>query len=147
MINRNISFWEDYESLRKDITVDTIPGAKRVLEDLISQGKEVGIITNNSCSKTRGKLQSAKINSSMFDGNIYSCSENNCLKPSAEIIKYLKVNPENILYVGDDVKDYDFSRNARMGFYGVCTGISSEEDFIRRGLIGSRIFPSVKEII
>lgn len=146
-IGENTSFWDDYEVLRKDITVNTFPGANIVLESLVSKGKKIGIITNNTYSKALFKLQSAKINPILFNGNIYSCSEKGCLKPSADITRYLQVNPKNILYVGDDVIDYEFARNSKTDFYGVCTGGHTKKDFLRRGLNRNRVFPSIKEIV
>jgi len=146
-IGEKTLFWDDYEALRKNITVDSISGANTLLETLVSKRKNIGIITDNTCQKTLIKLQSAKINPALFNGNIYSCSEKSCLKPSVGIISYLRVNPKKILYIGDDLIDYEFARNSGIGFYGVCTGEHSREDFIENGLNRSRIFPSVKEIV
>ena len=146
-IGEETLFWEDYETLRKNITVDSISGANTLLEILVSKRKNIGIITDNTCQKTLIKLRSAKINPVLFNGNIYSCSEKSCLKPSAGITSHLKVNPKKILYIGDDLIDYEFAKNSGMGFYGVCTGEHSQEDFMEKGLNRSRIFPSVKEIV
>ncbi len=146
-IGGKTQFWWDYESLRKEIHVNAIAGANTLLESLASEGKKMGIITNNTCSKTLIKLQSAKINPSFFEGNIHSCAEQNCLKSSPKIISHLQIDPEKTLYIGDDLIDYEFAVNSRIDFYGVCTGKYLRKDFNRRGLSNSKIFRSIKEII
>ncbi|HJX50889.1 hypothetical protein A3K73_03210 [Candidatus Pacearchaeota archaeon RBG_13_36_9] len=140
------SFWSAYERLRKDITPDSFPRAKEILEGLVSEGKTIGIITNNTCLKTLEKLRAARISPSLFRGNIYSCSENGRLKPSPDITIHCGLGSGDFVYVGDDIIDYEFARNSGADFYGVCTRECKEGEFIKAGLSKARIFPSVREV-
>jgi HAD superfamily hydrolase (TIGR01549 family) len=138
------SFWKRYEQLRKKVKVSSFPGINQTLKKLHSKKIPLGIITNNGREKTLEKLASAGIRSNLFTNGIYSCSENNCHKPSPEIAKMINLSPENILYVGDDLIDYEFAQNIGTDFYGVCSGLCGKKDFLRSGLRVERIFPSVK---
>jgi phosphoglycolate phosphatase-like HAD superfamily hydrolase len=51
----------------------------------------------------------------------------------------------NVLYVGDDLIDYEFAQNISAEFYGVCSGFYGKEDFLKKGLGAERIFQSIRE--
>ncbi|MFA5061306.1 MAG: HAD-IA family hydrolase [Candidatus Pacearchaeota archaeon] len=145
LVKNPADFWERYEQLRRIVRVSSISGVIPTLEELRSRNIPLGIITNNRHGKTLEKLTSAKINSRIFIGGIYSCSEIDFLKPSSEIAKIINLFPEKVLYVGDDLIDYEFAQNMGVDFYGVCTGFYGKEDFLKKGLGVERIFPNIRK--
>jgi phosphoglycolate phosphatase-like HAD superfamily hydrolase len=137
-------FWKKYRDISKKIQVSSISGTEDVLNKL-SEDNDLGIITNNNLRIVFQRLDSSGIDLSLFSEGIHSCSENNCSKPSAKILDILGLSKENILYVGDDITDYWFAKNAGMNFYGVCTGSDDNHSFQNEGLNKNRIFPSIYE--
>jgi len=146
-IGKKIPFWEGYELLRKKIGVNSIPGVGSALEALVLEGRQLGIITNNTLKKTLEKLRLAKIDTSLFQGNIYSCLDNGCLKPSPEIVIRANLCTKNTKYIGDSIEDYFFTINSGMEFYAVCTGEHNAEDFRRVGLRERMILPNIQEVL
>lgn len=124
-------FWKRYEQLRREIRVSSFPGITDTLKKLYSKNIPLGIITNNGREKTLEKLASARVDSHLFANGIYSCSENNCHKPSPEIARMMNLSSGNVLYVGDDLIDYEFANNISADFYGVCSGFYGKKDFLR----------------
>jgi phosphoglycolate phosphatase-like HAD superfamily hydrolase len=59
-------------------------------------------------------------------------------KPNPEPLFYaidqLAVKPEETVYVGDAISDYECARNAKVEYYAVLTGFLKREDLERLGV-------------
>ncbi len=104
------------------------PGSAEAIDELKSMGYRVGILT-------RGSLEYAILAlGPLFDkfdaviGRDHSDYDNAKPSPAAmrEFAVELGVEPEEILYVGDNVTDWQSARDAGAMFVGVRTGFGSD---------------------
>ena len=61
-------------------------------------------------------------------------------------IKKLKLNPKEILYIGDSIFDYIAAKKAGLKFIAVTTGSYAKKDFQKKGLKKHYILPSLKGV-
>lgn len=61
-------------------------------------------------------------------------------------IKRLKLNPKEILYIGDSIFDYIAAKKAGLKFIAVTTGSYKKVDFQKKGLKKHYILPSLKGV-
>lgn len=109
------------------------PGSAECLGILKSRGYKVGILTRGSLEYARNALGPLFGEFDAVMGRDHSGYDNAKPSPVAmrEFAELLGVEPEEILYVGDNVTDWQSARDAGTPFVGVTTGSGSREMWAR----------------
>ncbi len=110
------------------------PGSAECIDIIKSLGLKVGILTRGSFDYARTALS----NCGLFDGmdavvgRDHSHYDNAKPSPLAmiEFAEELGVEPEEILYLGDNLTDYYSARDAGARFIGVLSGSCTREDWL-----------------
>lgn len=110
------------------------PGSAECLEIIRSKGLKVGILTRGSHEYAVSALGNCGLADS-FDaivGRDHSHYDNAKPSPVAmiEFAEELGVEPEEILYVGDNLTDYYSARDSGASFVGVLSGSCRREDWL-----------------
>lgn len=135
-------FWRGYELLRECIRPEPLGEVKTTLQRF-RKIANLGILTNASRKKIEEALKSIGLPSSYFECGVYGREDLQHPKPD---VRCLDSTGRPSVYVGDDSRDYLFSKLAGIPFISVCTGLTSRETFIYLGQEESRIFPSIHEV-
>ena len=109
------------------------PGTVKTLKKLHEKGFKVGVLTRGCREYANAALEFCKILDLIDDvvaRDDYSEKE---AKPSPVAMRHLAnklgVKPEEILYVGDHVFDYQCAHDAGAGFIGVLSGVFKINDW------------------
>ncbi|MBK0403477.1 HAD-IA family hydrolase [Adhaeribacter sp. BT258] len=117
---------ELYGLYKKSIhTVKLFPGIREMLEALRENGYETAIISSNSEQNIREFLQASEL---PFIQHVI-CS-NNIFGKDKSIKKFLKTHllqPSEVLYVGDELRDLTACRKCRVKMIWVSWGFDSQE--------------------
>ncbi|MEG3941397.1 MULTISPECIES: HAD-IA family hydrolase [unclassified Microcoleus] len=112
--------------LRSEISdVQLFPGIKEVLLELKKRDFQLGIITSNSRENVLDSLE----NNSLQDifTFIYSGSTFGKHKVINKWLKKEKINPQEVFYVGDEIRDIDAARKTGIKIIAVGWGFNSQE--------------------
>lgn len=105
------------------------PGSEECIDLIKSMGLKVGILTRGSLMYAQRALGDMYPRFDAVMGRDHSFYDN--CKPSpvamTEFAELLGVEPEEILYVGDNTTDWMSARDAGASFVGVRTGSGSDE--------------------
>lgn len=52
----------------------------------------------------------------------------------SDVLAHFDAQPDEALYIGDEIKDYLATRDAGMQFEGVTTGMTTDKEFLERGI-------------
>lgn len=112
--------------------------AQAALAALRAEGFQLGIITN----ATREILSMDMATLGIEAGNDFSFSQaaDECdyKKPDARVfdmlLQYFDVQPHQMLYIGDELKDSLAAQNAGAEFIGVTTGMTTADEFDDHGI-------------
>lgn len=123
-------------------------GVVETLNNFNRQGYKLGIISSSSkfkLNQTYNRLFSTNIHSF-----IYGYEDLKFFKPDPKLfykpLKYLDLNKNQVIYIGDSLLDYFAARDAGIVFYAVTTGITSGKNFIEAGLNAENILDSFSSI-
>ena len=116
---------------------------KEVLSNLKAKGFKIGIVT----TKLRYRIEQIldKFNALDLVDIIIGAEDVKIEKPAPDgllqVIDRLKLNREDILYVGDSLVDAKTAENAQVNFAGVLTGTTTKDEFElhRNVFIGAHI--------
>jgi phosphoglycolate phosphatase-like HAD superfamily hydrolase len=136
--------WQDYENLRREIKVKPIGNLQIKLNLLVSEGLNLGILTQNSYKSTISKLKQCDLFESFFSLGIHAKDNTKYGKPNPLFFKNFEGS--KTLYIGDTLEDYIFTTKARINHYAVCTGFCDRAVFIKNGIRKNRIFDSIQEV-
>jgi phosphoglycolate phosphatase len=110
--------------LRSDMSrVAAVAGIKEVLRDLKSHGVELGVVTSNTRANVELFLEAQGITEFGFVHGEKSLFGKGTLLKS--VIKKRKLNPADIFYVGDEVRDIEAARVAGIKSIAVTWGFNS----------------------
>jgi HAD superfamily hydrolase (TIGR01549 family) len=116
----------------ENIIFPAFKSVPEVLKELNNRGTKFGIVTGAGKSYALSDLKKAGVNPGLFNF-IITPEDTKNHKPHAEPIlqacNRLGVNPEDVIYVGDSLIDYESAKKARVNFIGVLSGASNEEEF------------------
>ncbi|HYD34798.1 MAG TPA: HAD-IA family hydrolase [Vitreimonas sp.] len=117
----------DMQQAMKGRIVDfnIFPGLKSVLNKLKKNGVTLGIVTSNSQENVTAFLENNNLK--VFD---FVHSEKNLWGKGAvlkKVIKNLKLNPAEVFYVGDEVRDIEAARAADLSVISVTWGFNSRK--------------------
>jgi phosphoglycolate phosphatase-like HAD superfamily hydrolase len=106
-----------------------IPGMEDVLRNLHNSGIHTGIVTSNSQENVELFLQRQKI-----DGIEFVHSEKNIFGKGqvlAKILKERKIPLDSVVYVGDEVRDIEAARIAKIPIISVSWGFNAKERLLQ----------------
>jgi phosphoglycolate phosphatase len=110
--------------LRSEIpNIQLFPGIKQVLQELKNSGFQLGIITSNSRENVLASLETNNLQNT-FDF-IYSGTTFGKHKVINRWLKRQHINPEQVVYVGDEVRDIDAAKKTGIKVIGVGWGFNS----------------------
>jgi phosphoglycolate phosphatase len=115
------------------------PSSKNVVQSLIDEGVEVGIVSSDASRHLMQDLNRLGFPvNQMF--HIQGADDTEYHKPHPSVFNPLKAKLEaygikasETLYVGDALIDFDAAREAGLGFLGVTTGLVSKHQFEAHG--------------
>ncbi|MGB3262733.1 MAG: HAD-IA family hydrolase [Microcoleus sp.] len=112
--------------LRSEISdVQLFPGIKEVLLELKSLGFQLGIITSNSRENVLAALENNNLQDTFTF--IYSGSTFGKHKVINKWLRQEHINPEEVFYVGDEIRDIDAARKTGIKIIAVGWGFNSQE--------------------
>lgn len=125
---------EEYE-LEAAKGTDLLPGVTETLKTLKKMGLKMGLFTVNSERSTNYILKRFKM-ANFFETVIPRDSVRH-IKPSSEhlevVLKTLRVEPYEVIVVGDGINDMMCARELNAVAVGLPTGIASPKDLISSG--------------
>ena len=112
--------------LRSEISdVQLFPGIKEVLLELKSLGFQLGIITSNSRENVLAALENNNLQDTFTF--IYSGSTFGKHKVINKWLRKEHINPKEVFYVGDEIRDIDAARKTGIKIIAVGWGFNSQE--------------------
>ena len=109
-----------YKKMNK---VKIFPGIKSILKSLKKKNMPIGILSSNSKKNVMAFLK--KNNMNMFD---FIHSENNLFgknKALRNILKRYKIKKEHVIYIGDEVRDIEACKKAKIPIISVSWGFNT----------------------
>ena len=111
--------------LRSEIShIQLFPGIKEVLLELTKRDFQLGIITSNSRENVLESLENNNLQDTF--AFIYSSSTFGKHKVINRWLKREHINPEQVVYVGDEVRDIDAARKTGIKVIAVSWGFNSQ---------------------
>jgi len=116
-------FEEEYQKIIKDVKL--VPGILEVLDKLSEKGIKMYIASSNSAESINIFLDYNKIKYfSLIKGNSGMMGKSRIIK---KIISEEKLIPENVVYVGDEIRDIDSARKAGISSAAVTWGFNNKK--------------------
>jgi len=112
----------------------------------------IAALTSSSRSVILKDLEDSKYNLKDFyfiqtsEDTPYHKPDSEVFIPTLVKLKKLKINPENIIYVGDAIRDYEAAKKARFNFIGVLSGLTSKKEFETAGLNSKNIISNLSKL-
>lgn len=118
--------WRVKNQLNKDILqINMFNGIKEIFSDIKNEGKGIAVVSNNNNTNVLKFLQKEKIENLV--NNIWTTSAvNGKHKSLQKALKYLKLEPQEVLYVGDEVRDINACKSTGIPIAAVTWGFNSE---------------------
>jgi phosphoglycolate phosphatase len=114
------------DELQENMTeIDLFPDIKDVVLALKNHGNLLGIITSNSRQTVKYLIEKNHLVST-FDFIYAEASIFGKHKLIKKVIKQEKLQPETIIYIGDEVRDIDAARQAGIKIIAVTWGFNSQ---------------------
>lgn len=105
--------------------IQLFPGIKEVLLELKRRGFQLGIITSNSRENVWESLEKNGLQGTF--AFIYSGSTFGKHKVINKWLKLEHINPEQVVYVGDEIRDIDAAKKTGIKVIAVGWGFNSQE--------------------
>ena len=129
------------------ITIPPVKGAAESVKKCKQSGFKIGIVSSKIKFFIKRHLKEANFDLNLFDA-IVSAEDTEKNKPDPEPLIYacnlLNVRPEEVIYIGDALADFESARGAKIKFIGVLTGGLDEKDFKENGV--EDVLASVAEL-
>jgi HAD superfamily hydrolase (TIGR01509 family) len=138
-----------FHSLDADFPKEAIPKAPYVVGQLAHNGVTMGIVSNARKHGVRDDL--VKLNFALEHFHfIHTFEDTGVYKPDPGVFnKALKalgsLDIDHIVYVGDNLNDFEAARRAGLDFIGVTTGLVTVESFEAAG--AERIIQTLEELL
>jgi len=142
-------YMKEYRRLFMDenLVIPTIEGAVDAVRAIRESGFRVGVLSGKILFFIKKHLREAGFNINWFEA-IVSFETTKKHKPDPEpllfVINQLDVKPEETVYVGDAISDYECARDAKVEYFAVLTGSLRREDLEKLGV--KNIINSVVEL-
>lgn len=107
------------------------------LKFLRKAGKKVGVVTATSLASLQNDFDTLGISKQLFDyiqtedDTIFHKPDPRVFEPSLQWFAKHQIQPSEVVYVGDHLKDLIAAKGAGLHFIGVSTGVVSAAEFIK----------------
>ena len=124
---------KEYRRLFMDenLVIHAIEGAVDAVREIRESGIKIGVLSGKTMFFIEKHLREAGFNINWFEV-IVSFETTKKHKPDPEpllfVINQLDVKPEETIYVGDAISDYECARDAKVEYFAVLTGSLRRED-------------------
>ncbi len=133
--------------MNEDLVISAMEGAVDAGREIRESGFRIGILSGKIMFFIRKHFREAGFNINWFEV-IVSFETTEKHKPDPEpllfVINQLGVKPEETIYVGDAISDYECARDAKVEYFAVLTGALRREDLEKLGV--KNIINSVVEL-
>jgi phosphoglycolate phosphatase len=146
----DVSFWKMIsmsryvqKNMARDIhQIELFPGMDQLLKDLHELGVRLALVTSNSLKNVREVLGPEVAD--LFDH--YECGVNILGKKSKfrKVVKKARLQPEDVLCIGDEIRDREAAHQAGLAFGAVSWGYTKPEALISEK--PEEVFISVADI-
>jgi len=115
------------------------PGALEMIHDLHARGVKLGIITSMILRGAMIDFQKLALPLDLFDilqgseATEHHKPDPRVFDPALKRLAELGIDRSDIVYVGDDIRDYHAARDEGLGFIGVTQGLFTAADFQEAG--------------
>jgi len=123
---------EEYRKLftDEDLVIPGIDGAVDTVRDIRESGYRIGAVSGKIMFFIMKHLKDARFDLNWFEVIVsYEVTEKH--KPDPEPLLYainkLKVKPEETVYVGDAISDWECAKNAKVEYVAALTGATNRE--------------------
>ncbi len=141
-------FKKEYIKLLSEYKFKEINGASKVISEL-SKNYSLGIISAKPRVNMIKHFKDAKIDTKIFKF-MFSADDTKYHKPDPRVfnqsIRQLRLEKEEILYVGDTIIDCVAAKFAGLQFVAVLTGHYKRSEFIEVGLEKQNILSSIRDL-
>ena len=133
--------------MNEKFVIPAIEGAVDAVKAINESGFRIGVLSGKIMFFIRKHFREAGFNINWFEV-IASFETTEKHKPDPEpllfVINQLDVKPEETIYVGDALSDYECARDAKVEYFAVLTGALRREDLEKLGV--KSIINSVAEL-
>jgi len=132
-------YMKEYRSLFMDenLVIPAVKGAVDAVREIRESGFRVGVLSGKTLFFIKKHLREAGFNINWFEAMV-SFETTKKHKPDPEpllfVINQLDVKPEEIIYVGDAISDYECARDAKVEYFAVLTGSLRRKDLEKLGV-------------
>jgi pyrophosphatase PpaX len=131
----------------EDLVIPEVEGAVDAVRKIRESGFRIGVISGKIMFFIEKHLNEAGFDVNWFEAMV-SFETTKKHKPDAEpllhAINKLDANPEETVYVGDAISDYECAKNAKVEYFAVLTGCLKREDLEKLGV--KNVMNSVVEL-
>jgi len=131
----------------KNLHIPGVDGTVNAIKELKKSGFKLGVVSGGCIFLIKKHLKEAGFDINWFEA-ISSFETTKKHKPGPEPLFYvmdkLNVKPEETLYVGDAISDYECAKNAKVEYVAVLTGFLNREELEKLGV--KNIISSVSEL-
>ena len=126
-------YMKEYRRLFMDenLVIPAVEGAVDAVREIRESGFRVGVLSGKIAFFIKKHLKEAGFNIDWFEVMV-SFETTKKHKPDPEpllfVINQLDVKPEETVYVGDAISDYECARDAKVEYFAVLTGALRRED-------------------
>lgn len=145
-------FEEEYHKNKKRFPIKEVEGAGETIRKLIKTGYIVGILTSINSQMLQTNLEQIgmadidfKVLQSSDDTKVYK-PDGRVFEPALKKSQRLGVNKNEVLYIGDDIRDWLACQDAGLSFVAVLTGRSTKKQFLKEGVLKEKILDSIADL-
>lgn len=149
-MNTNVELYiEEYRKMfmSENLVIPEIEGAADAVKEIRESGFRIGAVSGKIMFFIEKHLEETGFDINWF-GSIVSFETTKKHKPDAEPLLHaigeLDAKPEEAVYIGDSISDYECARNAKVEYIAVLTGSLRREDLEKLGV--RNIMNSVVEL-
>ena len=130
---------KEYRSLFMDenLVLPAVRGAVDAVREIRESRFRVGVLSGKTLFFIKKHLREAGFNINWFEAMV-SFETTKKHKPDPEpllfVINQLDVKPEEAIYVGDAISDYECARDAKVEYFAVLTGSLRRKDLEKLGV-------------
>jgi HAD superfamily hydrolase (TIGR01549 family) len=139
-------FYDIYPASRQTIRYQAFCDLTALFNKMKKEGKKLVILTNTSVEQFEKKADDIQLDIQMID--LILC---NAMKPDinslTKVQEYFGVNKKDMLFIGDDLLDFQMARTFDINYLAVLTGLVDRQMFLQQGISNQLIIESVNELL
>lgn len=145
------AFYAHYRKLMREVPPKVLPGVRRLLRTLASNGVATFVISSGSRDLVVQDLRVARLE--QFFTRLWGFEDTRFHKPNPKVmipvlsaLKKMKIPRDGMIYFGDGISDYEVASLNRIFFCAVTSGSNSRDDFRLAGLEDAHIIDSFDQL-